>query len=450
MGATGWTGLARMPGINEDHRYARQAGLIANQRLELPEAPVSEPCPLGASGRNPCAYPLEVFKGDSARGALRLLHDPFADLVVDLRLIATLLSLNPPKLPSCSMGALALQVATAMGIGPTLVLNGCTRVDRAIRIDGQVDDAAVNAEDARWFKLGRFGCLAHDVQKKGPGPSNVDEIDFPLSSAEQLPLLCPTSEGNRLPSIYGPEADRIIAAETQDTRVVSDGALRAKVPPCLAIQLVGVSDLSDAPDDHLRGQAKIGFDLVVAQLVQVILTEGLLLPGKLGERSAGGIGPYQGGQQARLLFRCRLQLDGNRQFHLNLLLALNVLLHDRQQRTTDRRHEIAIGPECRQPPAQRRELVTQQLGTVSLDLLHQTVNAELWVNLNQQLHLVRQHCHLQDCGRKRFSRRRDDLLQPLGDTNNQDRPPVLGVRRRGGTDRSKPRSWWSETTVFLS
>ena len=152
MGATGWTGLARIPGINEDHRYARQAGLIANQRLELPEAPVSEPCPLVASGRNPCAYPLERFKADSTRGALRLLHDPFADLVVDLLLTATLFSLNPPKLPSCPMGALALQVAAAMGIGPTLVLNGFTRVDRAIRIDGQVDAAAVNAEDARWFK----------------------------------------------------------------------------------------------------------------------------------------------------------------------------------------------------------------------------------------------------------------------------------------------------------
>ena len=62
-GATGWTGPARIPRINEDHRYTRQAGLIANQRLELPEAPVSELCPLVASGRNPCAYPLELFKG---------------------------------------------------------------------------------------------------------------------------------------------------------------------------------------------------------------------------------------------------------------------------------------------------------------------------------------------------------------------------------------------------
>lgn len=65
-----------------------------------------------------------------------------------------------------------------------------------------------------------------------------------------------------------------------------------------------------------------------------------------------------------------------------MLLVLHVLLDDAQGRTPDRRDEVAIGPQRREPRLQPRELLPQRTAAPPLGELDELVDTELRVYLH--------------------------------------------------------------------
>ncbi len=73
---------------------------------------------------------------------------------------------------------------------------------------------------------------------------------------------------------------------------------------------------------------------------------------------------------------------------LDILLVFDVLLQDRNWRTTHSRNEIRMCPQGRQSTFQARKFSAKQTRTQALDPLHKFMNAKLRVNLTKDMNMV--------------------------------------------------------------
>ena len=76
--------LRRVCRVDFDERHPGLLGLIGEDRAELSERPRMQRGPLGFAKPYPRPDPRQLLDGDTAPGALRLGHDAFTDLVVDV------------------------------------------------------------------------------------------------------------------------------------------------------------------------------------------------------------------------------------------------------------------------------------------------------------------------------------------------------------------------------
>lgn len=309
-GGTGPTSVAR---VYVDHGHACQPGLVLDKAAELVEAPVSQSCPLAAPGRNPRANTPEVFEGDATRGAFSRLHDGLRDAVVRVPLKAGLLALNLTELAPCRPGALPLEVAPAVGEDAAVLLDFGSRVDVAVRVGGDVDDAEVHAEELLGLGQGRLFHLADDVEVEAAAV--VDEVHLTLAVGQEAPLVVTTDERNELPTLEGPEGHGVLGLETEDTVVVGDGAERAEGALGLAVEFVGIGHLGDAADHHLSAEGEFGLERTVDELLERELVEGAGLPGSITCVVAGSVGPLHRLPKERDLLGTGLELEIDRQLH---------------------------------------------------------------------------------------------------------------------------------------
>ncbi len=150
--------------INADQRDTSEPRLISTELAKLPEAPVAKPCSLVAtSGRDPFADAFQIFKDQSAPGALSFTDKHLRNDVVLCGLISPLFA--GKFLQSALRGARAalLQAATALLDALSALLNLRARVCNAIAVGRQLHDAEINAEPVFGFELIGLGHIASSV-----------------------------------------------------------------------------------------------------------------------------------------------------------------------------------------------------------------------------------------------------------------------------------------------
>jgi hypothetical protein len=108
-------------------------------------------------------------------------------------------------------------------------------------------------------------------------------------------------------------------------------------------------------------------------------------------------------------------------------LVLNILFDDRERRSANGTDKIAVCPERRKSPLQGWKLLPQVATTPTLDGAYQPVNTELWITLDQQMHVIRLDIQAQDLCLMRDADLTDDLLQTSGYLLNEHLAPVLGT-----------------------
>lgn len=307
---TSLTGVGR---IYEDHGDTSQTRLVFQERAELKEGPVVQPCALLAPGRDPTTDTLQILQGDAAAGALRFSHDALADAVVHVLLVTPLLSADTPEFASGGTSALPLEVATPVAVDAPLPLHSLPRIQRAVRVTSKVDDAQVNAQEVSGLLDGRLIHIADHVQVERV--LDVHQVNLSLTEGKEAALILPTHEGHDLTPVQGPERYQVVRLEAQDTVIVGDGPVRSEAALRLAVELIGIGHLGNTADGHLCRQAEVCFDDIVGQPVESILPEGALLPGQPAEEIAGSIGSLQGLEQDGVLFRRGQELEVDDQLH---------------------------------------------------------------------------------------------------------------------------------------
>ncbi len=286
--ATTGAGLASVVWVDEDHRYASQARLVADEQPQLKERPVRESGTLAATGRNPLADTLKVFQGNRAGGALRLYHDLLADLMVGVSLIAGLLAADKPKLPSRCAGSLPLEVAATVGECSTLLLDRCAAVGRAVRVRGEVHDAEVYSDHVGRFDRLTLRHIADDGEVERP--SDIQQGDFTSVGRKQPALVVPADERYRHPAIECPQVDHALANKAEDTPVVGLPGATPKVSLPRTPGFVCIGNLSNATNGSLPAESKVFTSLTIGDVVQIELPEGLFLPRECRDIVTGGVG----------------------------------------------------------------------------------------------------------------------------------------------------------------
>ncbi len=256
---------AGVPGIYRDHRDASQPGLVLDEGAELEEGPSREPvASVSAPSRCPFAYAFEVFKANTAAGALGGLYDLLGNAVIFVLAEPGLLGSGSLHGPADVLGPLALSSLGASGLTqcrtPFAVVLACgvdllTRELLAIFGRGDVDDAEVHAHEAG--RRDRRGLGQVDRNQQEPlAVVAEDEVGLTLGVGKPFGLVLPEYERDEQPTVERPEIHTIQADESHDSRVVSDCGVLAKLRPLVAIPFVHFANAMDDQDRCLGRKAE--------------------------------------------------------------------------------------------------------------------------------------------------------------------------------------------------
>jgi len=190
-------------------------------------------------------------------------------------------------------------------------------VDLAVRIDGDVLDAEIDAKELpEVLRLGLFYLAGGEEVEVS---ITVDQVAFTNLGLEKFPVPVAADERNRLPAAYRPDGNvsssPVLEPPSKDAGVVGKCAVRLKHALLVLVYLVGVSNFSEGPNNDLSRQIELRSDPMVEGFVESVLSKGLMLPRPLANGIACGIGPLKGREKELMLFGSRFELNFGCELH---------------------------------------------------------------------------------------------------------------------------------------
>ncbi len=270
---TSLTGIFR---VNGNHRNTRQFCFVLNHRSQLSERPVVQFGSDFAANPDPQADVLQVFQNNRLFRVLRGLNYLFTDRVILLSGKPAFFARTLFQKTDCRLRAFALQSGANLPAPLSQVAHVCAGVTPAIAVSGNSGNPEVNAEKAFRVAIGQW--LNHIAgSEEEPFALAENEIGFTLPAVEQLSLLPPTGEGDFLTP--GDCPDRNVSRVVPENPVIiSNRTIGAKTALSALVQLVGIRNLCNHPDDNLCRQSKRLPDQSVRKFVEAELAESFRIP----------------------------------------------------------------------------------------------------------------------------------------------------------------------------
>jgi len=304
----------RVAGINEDHGNASALRLVRDESAQLSETPISQPCALIAAGRYPLANTLEFLKSDSPRGAFSIHHDSLGDAVVRVFLEPRLFSGQLTQSALGTLRAALLQTGSAFLLMAPDTFNISARVDGPVAVDGERNDAEVDAKPILGLEFGRLW----DVASRGQIPFAADEteIDLALLKREQAPLMLAHDARNGDATFERPDAcGGTVLHKAKDALVIGLCRVGAEDRRDISVDFECIRNFGNRANGHLSGKAETGADVCIGELVKIKLPKdrGIMPDLRKPRRSLVTAGKRRR-QRKRLRFR-RDQLNCGYQLH---------------------------------------------------------------------------------------------------------------------------------------
>ena len=308
------------------HGNTRSLCLVGDELAQLVEGPTMQRCSLTATNFYPLTDTLEVFQGNGATGALRSFNDAFRDNMVNVAGKTTFLA--PPLLeqPAGRLGTLTLQSLAQLAMPVAQAVDLPAGVGVAIRVSSDIDYAQVATEHALHVTRRQLFDIAGGEQIECS--INVGEITLALSVGKQLPLVLAADERDGLATGNRPDRDGASSkVPAQNAVVIGDAAHRAERALCGPVEFVGIGHFGEATHHDLSGQAKMFLDIIIARMVELPLSVGVVIPRPCADIVAGRIGPFQRLMQGLGLLFSWQKFHLRRQFHGKQYTTIQDLMH---------------------------------------------------------------------------------------------------------------------------
>ena len=314
------TSPAGITRVNEEHPHSYSFGLVSDVLAQLIERPVTMLASLLATYNRSLADARQIFQGDGSASVYCFFNKMFADLVVGVLLEACLLSRQFLEFTFGGSGLLLLQILSAMLELPAIVLDRLTAKILPVAVGGQIDDAQVYSQHA--FKIDWLRSFLLTRGEQVELAFDVAQVTFPALALQQFKLSPAGREGDPHPTVYRPEADFLpFQMVGQDATIKGNRSLWLERAPDFPVDLIGIRNLREAPDDDLGAQREHLPRVSIRQLVQLELTERIVFPRLRANVIAGSIRHFE-------CFAKRVRLIGRRQeFQLGDQLHRTSVLH---------------------------------------------------------------------------------------------------------------------------
>src|SRR5271157_2676368 len=318
---TGPAGVAR---VDCDHGHTSHRGLVFHEFSQLEESPTREPITLfSAPSRDSVANPFEIFKADSASGALGGFHDLLGDAMVLVLAEPGFPCLGSFRGPTDVLGSLACSPLGTRGSAQrlaTLAVMSTCGVDLlsgellSILGHGDVDHAEVHPHEiCRGDR-----CSVGDINRHEQEPLAIvakDKVGLTLGMGKLLGLILAHHVGNKLAAGERQQAHSVGSLETHGPLVINDRRVLAKLGLDALVPLVCVTDHFDRQLSHLRGESEPIPDLLVGKLADTELVGLVASKAFGGDPIASLVEPFDDRAERPRLFGVRQELDLDSEFH---------------------------------------------------------------------------------------------------------------------------------------
>ena len=321
--ATGGAGLGSVGARHEYNRHAGQRSLVAYLPLQVIERPTVESVSLTASNRDPLPDTLQLFKRKAATLCLSRLNDLLRHRVIGgMRKIVfsatgglLAAAYRVSRLPALStLRSRLLECFAGLKQLRASFQEFLPAVEIAVTVCRDVFDSTVNAQEVG--NIHRDRCFNLTGRKQVEIAADKSKMGLTLLCSKKPHLPFAADEGNLAASGNGRDRNLALGQdEAKNLLVVSDGPQWSELPLLAFVNLVGVGNFGNQSDRKFRRQTKQSPHLVINQLVDGILTQGLSLPRFMGNMVARSVDSlHRLAQSLRLLCR-RLEFDLCGKFH---------------------------------------------------------------------------------------------------------------------------------------
>ena len=310
--------LAGIFRVNERDRHTCQLGFVLDEGRQLTKRPVMQTCSLLTSNSYPPRNSLEYFKGNTASGAFRFLHDCLADLVVNVRLITGLFMANFHQLALGSARAKTLKIAAAVRELATSLLNLLAAECLAVTIGCDIDNSQVDAKIvSNVFGFRRFNITRDEKVKLAV---NVAKVGFAAFAFQQLVLAFAAQISHMLATFKHPDAHRLFGSfETEKFLVVREGTIWCESALHSLIKFISIGDFPDGTHSHLCTKREAFPDVAIYKMVKRILAKYLMFPRLFTGVVAGGVGHLKRFEQRIVLVGSGLKFNLRREYHIGYI-----------------------------------------------------------------------------------------------------------------------------------
>src|SRR3990167_4073587 len=323
------TGATRVARIDRDDAHARELRFVLDKAAQLGETPTALSSALTPPNRGPRSNVRQVFQRNSPRRVFGGQNDLLTDPAVLVAAESRLLLADPRQFLLRTPRVAALHGAPLLRVLPSDMLDGSSRVRRAVAVRGQVHDPKVNAEKVRRFDRRTVWDVDARIEVEQPVPQH--EVDLSLHPVEPLALILAVDQWDQFAPVECEQADGIESLERHQPLVIGHRAVR---PEGRADRLVAREALDGLPNGahgHLTRQAELRPKVVVATLMDAWSREDASVETSACGIRSGGVERAHRGPQLRRLLRSREQTQLQDQGHIRSI-RINRILNNRNRR----------------------------------------------------------------------------------------------------------------------
>ena len=319
--ATDGTFTGRVVSGHELDCHARQFGLIGQLPLQVVERPRMQVSPMLSTSLHPRTNTPEVFKGYPSLRAFGIGNYFFTDAVVGIRREAGLFAPTLLQQSLGGLGSLSLESAADAEVTTPQTADFSASKEFAVARCGQNDKTEINADVIRDRRHYGFRNCYRDEQIELA--VSQDKIGLAAWQSKQFPLPVSADKRNLLASADRPDRNGIfLGLPGQNTGIIGNAPERSELPLNIMVNLIGVRNLSNTADNHLRReQREIMPCGMVNGFMLIILAEDFGLERNRGKTITDTVGLFNGLLQGNRLFLVWSQLNLTYQLHGTTLLS---------------------------------------------------------------------------------------------------------------------------------
>lgn len=303
--ATSLTGIGR---IKHHDRDARQFRFVVDKLQQLMERPIMQIATLFTSSPYPFADAFEIFKSDTASGALRYFYNQLTDRMIQPRCKEPLSTRQSFSDTICRFRSFLLKASTLTKTTIANIQKLRATILLAIRIGCNIYNTHINTKILADVHF--VWCFNLTRNKKIKLTINIAQVTLTTISLKKLMMSVATQITHPLTTIHCPDRYGLFSnLETQDTSVVGKSPMGFEFSEGSFVQLIGMSDFGNGAYCHLCRETKPFANIVIDDSMQIELTEYLMFPSFLTSIITSSVSYLKRFKQEFILFSRWLKFD---------------------------------------------------------------------------------------------------------------------------------------------